>query len=535
MMATNMPRGARRGAAAARAASTASTRSATRRKAGRIRTYEGYLDKVPHELTAERDRQARHDHAVRDRRHDQGPRQRGADHRDPRRPRRHHLARRHQGEAAQGPRPARGRRVHRARAARRRASTRPATPSSPTARGTTWTSTSPRSRRAATTSAWSRSIPPEDQFTRWRSEYEADVMVSPGVAGRGADVLRRRQLVRRVRRPRVARRRSPSFMEGYWGMGSTDRPRTGSRTGSASAGGGRPGGGRTTRARTRPAQGQPRRAHRGQARRAARSAPRRSCGRTGSQVLAVAHALETHKTLTGEDIEAVIEGRRGPTGRRSTAYAHTRVRRAWPRSTTARRCGAHARARRGPTLPLPDGQRPRLGSMRRCWRPRMCPGRHAPATAAPSAAPRDGEPKVAGTDLQHPLHQDDVEPLAELAADLALDADELEAARARAARSTPRGRRRCGRSPSGTRGRRPSRTSSSSRSRPMPWPRRSRCTYTESSTVVEYAGRGRNGESEPNPTTVAGVVDGHDRRVRRPSARRSTRPARRACGARGRR
>ena len=29
-------------------------------------------------------------------------------------------------------------------------------------------------------------------------------------------------------------------------------------------------------------------------------------------MLAIAHALETHKTLTGEDIEAVVEGREGP-------------------------------------------------------------------------------------------------------------------------------------------------------------------------------------------------------------------------------
>jgi hypothetical protein len=28
-------------------------------------------------------------------------------------------------------------------------------------------------------------------------------------------------------------------------------------------------------------------------------------------VLAIAHALETHKTLTGEDIEAVVDGREG--------------------------------------------------------------------------------------------------------------------------------------------------------------------------------------------------------------------------------
>ena len=30
-------------------------------------------------------------------------------------------------------------------------------------------------------------------------------------------------------------------------------------------------------------------------------------------MLAIAHALETHKTLTGEDIEAVVEGREGLT------------------------------------------------------------------------------------------------------------------------------------------------------------------------------------------------------------------------------
>lgn len=43
------------------------------------------------------------------------------------------------------------------------------------------------------------------------------------------------------------------------------------------------------------------------------------------QILAVAHALETHKTVTGEDVEAIIEGRPGPLidGRpyRSEAFA----------------------------------------------------------------------------------------------------------------------------------------------------------------------------------------------------------------------
>jgi len=31
-----------------------------------------------------------------------------------------------------------------------------------------------------------------------------------------------------------------------------------------------------------------------------------------ASVLAIAHALETHKTVTGEDVEAIVESRRGP-------------------------------------------------------------------------------------------------------------------------------------------------------------------------------------------------------------------------------
>ena len=34
-------------------------------------------------------------------------------------------------------------------------------------------------------------------------------------------------------------------------------------------------------------------------------------------VLTVAHALETYKTITGDDVEAIIEGRRGPEHRRA--------------------------------------------------------------------------------------------------------------------------------------------------------------------------------------------------------------------------
>jgi cell division protease FtsH len=71
------------------------------------------------------------------------------------------------------------------------------------------------------------SIKPEDQFTRWRSEYESATSSSrPRVAGRGADVLRRQATAR----PASPATWSPattvaSFMEGYWGMGSPPEER----------------------------------------------------------------------------------------------------------------------------------------------------------------------------------------------------------------------------------------------------------------------------------------------------------------------
>jgi hypothetical protein len=61
------------------------------------------------------------------------------------------------------------------------------------------------------------SIPPEDLFTRWRSEYESRRHGEPRVAGGREDVLRRRRLVRRVVRPR-GRHADRHFMEatGAW-------------------------------------------------------------------------------------------------------------------------------------------------------------------------------------------------------------------------------------------------------------------------------------------------------------------------------
>jgi cell division protease FtsH len=162
------------------------------------------------------------------------------------------------------------------------------------------------------------SIPPEDQFTRWRSEYESDILVglaslagermffdddsSSGVSGD----LDSATLV-------------ASYMEGYWGMGKTvSSSATAKRLESGTPGG----------------VGGPSRAAPGalgeQGHGSGPSPFARLADRIEDNlgvllvkaegllreneryVLALAHALETHKTLSGEDVTAVLEGQRGP-------------------------------------------------------------------------------------------------------------------------------------------------------------------------------------------------------------------------------
>jgi cell division protease FtsH len=156
------------------------------------------------------------------------------------------------------------------------------------------------------------SIPPEDQFTRWRTEYEADVMValaslagerlffdgdnSSGVSG---DLESATQIA--------------TLMEGYWGMGSTVTSH-GVTQKVGIGGGGRPGkgdkgGGKTTEAEMLNG-GLGERIEEKLDELLKRSEDLLRANRIA--VLAVAHALETHKTVTGDDIEAIIEGRPGP-------------------------------------------------------------------------------------------------------------------------------------------------------------------------------------------------------------------------------
>ncbi|MFB4315675.1 AAA family ATPase [Actinomadura sp. 21ATH] len=152
------------------------------------------------------------------------------------------------------------------------------------------------------------SIPVEDQFTQWRSEYEADILVSlASLAGErmffGGDSSSG------VSGDLESATRVASLMEGYWGMGST----VSSHAVSSQLGVGAPGGGGGKGAEAAEAEMRRRLADRIEARLAGLLASaERILADDRARVLAVAHALETHKTLQGDDVAAVIEGRAGP-------------------------------------------------------------------------------------------------------------------------------------------------------------------------------------------------------------------------------
>ena len=152
------------------------------------------------------------------------------------------------------------------------------------------------------------SIPPEDQFTRWRSEYEADIIVSlaslvgermffdgDNSSGVSGDLETATQIA--------------TLMEGYWGMGSTVASH-GVTQKVGIGGGGKPGKGdekdhkkdlleSSLGSRIEDKLGD------------LMERTERLLLANRRAVLAVAHALETHKTVTGDDIRAIIEGRPG--------------------------------------------------------------------------------------------------------------------------------------------------------------------------------------------------------------------------------
>ncbi|WP_432827021.1 AAA family ATPase [Dactylosporangium sp. CA-092794] len=151
------------------------------------------------------------------------------------------------------------------------------------------------------------SIPPEDQFTTWRSHYESDIYVSLASLA-GERMFYDGDSSSGVSGDLESATAVATNMEGVWGMGST----VSSYATSSQLGVGTPGGG--------PPKGEKNELS---ARRALADRIEDNLGemleRTAAilkenrrLVLALAHALETHKTLTGEDVIAVLEGRPGP-------------------------------------------------------------------------------------------------------------------------------------------------------------------------------------------------------------------------------
>ncbi len=150
-------------------------------------------------------------------------------------------------------------------------------------------------------------IPPEDRFTHWRSEYEADLEVSlaslagermffgdDNSSGVGGDLRNATQLA--------------TMMAGYWGMGETYASHAVQRQ--FGIGGGQRKGDDDDPERELLRTGlgdqvETRLADRYDAARALLEANR-------VEVLAVAHALETHKTITGEDVSAIVDRNVGP-------------------------------------------------------------------------------------------------------------------------------------------------------------------------------------------------------------------------------
>ncbi len=151
-------------------------------------------------------------------------------------------------------------------------------------------------------------IPPEELFTEWRSDYEASVMVSLASLA-GERLFFEGDSSSGVSGDLNAATWFTTYMEGYWGMGSTVASHGVLQD--LKVGGGRPGqpggGNKTEQDILEGTLGQ--RVEEKLADLVVRT--RELLERNRLEVLAVAHALETHKTVTGDDIGAIVDGRAG--------------------------------------------------------------------------------------------------------------------------------------------------------------------------------------------------------------------------------
>jgi ATP-dependent Zn protease len=156
------------------------------------------------------------------------------------------------------------------------------------------------------------SIPPEDLFTRWRSEYEADILVSLASLA-GERMFFEGDNSSGVSGDLESATQIASLMEGYWGMGRTIASHgVTHRIGiGGGGGGGGPDGPPGTKKQKDLLASQL--GHRIEAKLAELYEQAEALLRENRhEVLSVAHALETHKTLTGDDVAAIIDGVQGP-------------------------------------------------------------------------------------------------------------------------------------------------------------------------------------------------------------------------------
>ncbi len=153
------------------------------------------------------------------------------------------------------------------------------------------------------------SIPPEDQFTRWRSEFESDILVSLASLA-GERMFFDGDSSSGVSGDLESATTVASFMEGFWGMGATVSSYSTARRLEVGSPGGRGAAGKQTET----PEAMLRRALADRIEDQLAELLERAEGilrDNRDSVLAIAHALETHKTLSGEDIQAVLEGREG--------------------------------------------------------------------------------------------------------------------------------------------------------------------------------------------------------------------------------
>jgi len=155
------------------------------------------------------------------------------------------------------------------------------------------------------------SIPPEDQFTRWRSEYETDILVSLASLA-GERMFFDSDSSSGVSGDLESATTVASFMEGFWGMGATvSSYSTAKRLEVGAPGGGQ--GGRNKKGQDPEAE--LRRALADRIEDTLTTLLRRVetlLRDNRAKVLCLAHALETHKTLSGEDVVAIMEHTTGP-------------------------------------------------------------------------------------------------------------------------------------------------------------------------------------------------------------------------------